>query len=331
MNYKKDLKMIYEIYKITNKLNGKYYIGFHKRHDKEKLYDYMGSGKLIKRAIEKYGKENFEKEILFEYDNEHDAINKERELVDVSFVMNENTYNLSIGGNVCILYGKHNPMYGKRLSDEAEKRKVESFRKTISNRGYLHKTIYECYYDGKLFTSLDKLKEYDKVINRKNISKYVYENKIVFLNQNFNENMKLLYAKQCDKRKQTKAKQSILAKERFTGVKKTDGHKRKISESHKNKKCPWNQIINKNPEKIRKTAEKHRGMKRSKETCEIISKKINELYLTGKLVSGTKGKIAYHNLSLNKTKFFNVNDVIPEGWIKGMLPRKNNANNIEKH
>ena len=47
MNYKKELKMIYEIYKITNKLNGKYYIGFHKRRDKEKLYDYMGSGKLV--------------------------------------------------------------------------------------------------------------------------------------------------------------------------------------------------------------------------------------------------------------------------------------------
>ena len=52
---------------------------------------------------------------------------------------------------------------------------------------------------------------------------------------------------------------------------------------------------------------------------------------SGKLVSGTKGKVAYHNLSLNKNKFFNVNDVIPEGWIKGMLPRKNNADNIEKH
>lgn len=323
--------MIYEIYKITNKLNGKYYIGFHKRRDNEHLYDYMGSGKLIRYAIKKYGKENFEKEILFEYDNERDALNKERELVDVSFIMDENTYNLSIGGSACILYGEHNPMYGKRLSEEAEKKKVESFRKTISNRGYLHKTIYECYYDGKLFTSLQHLKKYDKAISRTNIPKYVYENKIVFLNQNFNENMKLLYIEQCDKRKQTKVKQSILAKERFTGVKKTDEHKKKISESHKNKKCPWNEIVNRDPEKIRKTTEKHRGMKRSKETCENISKKLNELYSSGKFVSGTKGKVAYHNLSLNKNKFFDVNDVIPEGWIKGLLPRKNNANNIEKH
>lgn len=323
--------MIYEIYKITNKLNGKYYVGFHKRHDNEHLYDYMGSGKLIKRAIRKYGKENFEKEILFEYDNECDAVNKERELVDVSFVMDENTYNLSIGGNVCILHGKHNPMYGKRLSEESEKKKSASFKKTILDRGYLHKTIYECYYDGKLFTSLDKLKKYDNIISRTNIPKYVYENKIVFLNQKFNENMKLKYIEQCNKREQTKLKQSIFAKERFTGVKKTSEHKKKISESHKNKKCPCNQIINRNPEKIRKTAEKHKGMKRSKETCELLSKKINELYSSGKLVSGTKGKVAYHNLELNKTKFFDVDMIIPDGWIKGYLPRKNNANNIEKY
>ncbi len=78
---------------------------------------------------------------------------------------------------------------------------------------------------------------------------------------------------------------------------------------------------------------------RNKETGEIEKLTMNELQeriendlrLAGKLVSGNKGKVAYHNSSLNKNKFFNVNDVIPEGWIKGRLPRKNNANNIEKH
>jgi len=55
---------IWIIYKITCKQNGKIYVGQHKT---ENVNDgYMGSGKLIKRAIEKHGLDKFEKEILCE-------------------------------------------------------------------------------------------------------------------------------------------------------------------------------------------------------------------------------------------------------------------------
>lgn len=48
------------IYKTTNLINDKFYIG----KDVKNKADYLGSGKALKHAIDKYGKENFKKEIL---------------------------------------------------------------------------------------------------------------------------------------------------------------------------------------------------------------------------------------------------------------------------
>ena len=55
--------MHYLIYKITNKLNGKFYVGKHKTDNVDD--DYFGSGLLLRRAVEKHGKENFDFEILY--------------------------------------------------------------------------------------------------------------------------------------------------------------------------------------------------------------------------------------------------------------------------
>lgn len=88
--------MHYTIYKTINIINGKFYIG---KHQTNNLDDgYMGSGKRIKRAIQKYGIENFQKEILHDFETEEEMNAKEKELVTEEFCRRENTYNICEGG-----------------------------------------------------------------------------------------------------------------------------------------------------------------------------------------------------------------------------------------
>lgn len=58
----------------------------------------MGSGKYLNRAYQKYGLENFSKEILFIFDNANEMYAKEAEIVNEHFLTEENTYNLKRGG-----------------------------------------------------------------------------------------------------------------------------------------------------------------------------------------------------------------------------------------
>lgn len=64
------MKKKYYVYKITNMINNKFYIG--KREtttEAETDTTYMGSGLLIRMSIKKYGIENFTKEIIHNCEN----------------------------------------------------------------------------------------------------------------------------------------------------------------------------------------------------------------------------------------------------------------------
>ena len=86
----------YTIYKTTNKVNGKVYIGAHKT--KNLNDNYMGSGKYLNYAITKHGIDNFTKDILYTFDNPEEMFTKEAEIVTVEFIAETNTYNLKVGG-----------------------------------------------------------------------------------------------------------------------------------------------------------------------------------------------------------------------------------------
>ena len=89
--------MIYYLYKITNKVNGKIYVGVHKTKDIDD--GYMGSGKVIRSAIEKYGLDNFDKTIMETFDSSEKMFAREKEIVTEEFLARDDVYNLRRGGS----------------------------------------------------------------------------------------------------------------------------------------------------------------------------------------------------------------------------------------
>ena len=83
------MKHYYYTYQITNLLDKKIYIGTHKTKNLDD--GYMGSGKILNRAIDKYGIENFKKDILEYFDTAE-------EIVDEEFLLREDVYNIRRGG-----------------------------------------------------------------------------------------------------------------------------------------------------------------------------------------------------------------------------------------
>lgn len=137
-------RIMYCIYRITNKINGKTYIGQHKY---KKLNDsYMGSGKLLKLAKKKYGIENFEKEILeFDIPNVDLANDWEQMYILFERVKGKSEYNIANGGGGVV--GVERSEEWKRKISEAQKGRhlSEETRKKLSEarKGKKHGPLSE--------------------------------------------------------------------------------------------------------------------------------------------------------------------------------------------
>lgn len=138
------------IYKTINLINDKWYIGMDSNNDP----NYLGSGLLLSRAIRKYGKENFKKELLEET---NDLANREIYWIKETNAVNDPmSYNIAAGGkggNTRAGYskeelkesnqrmseahkGEKNHFYGKTHSEEFKRRKSKSMKGKIpSNKG----------------------------------------------------------------------------------------------------------------------------------------------------------------------------------------------------
>lgn len=128
------------IYKTTNLINDKIYVG---KHSQEGLgFDgYLGSGKIIKCAIRKYGKKNFKREILEICETENLAYEREEYWIKLLDSRNPLVgYNILEGGD------GFNSEFVKQLWKTPEfvdkvKKSISNYWENISEEDYLKRQI----------------------------------------------------------------------------------------------------------------------------------------------------------------------------------------------
>ncbi len=128
-------KKYHFIYKTTNILSGRYYIGM---HSTDNLQDgYLGSGNRLRLAVRKHGKENFKREILEFCETREELKKREREVVTLDEISKEECMNLVIGGEGGLSTAEHVSKYQKeRWKDSDYREKTLNMLKESVKRGH---------------------------------------------------------------------------------------------------------------------------------------------------------------------------------------------------
>lgn len=281
------------IYLTTNNINGRKYVGKHIDNGKK----YLGSGKLLKRAIKKYGKDNFTTTVLEECNNIDDLDKCELKWIHHFNAKHDETFYNLIDTITPVMYGVDNPFKGKKHSEESKSRMSKSHKGKIlsekhkKNIGIVSKNRW----NDEEYKNKMKEKLLGHVVSEETRKKIGQANKGKVLSE------------------ETKQKISNSRMGISNGPVKEET-KQKISESNKKVPHTWQDKINKNPDKIKKTAETHRGMKRSEESKRRMSEKAKNrpIHNKGK-------KYFYHPLTLDTILCLPENK--PEGYLNGFVPR----------
>ena len=141
------------VYVIVNKINLKLYFGSHSWEGTGVDKNYYGSGTAIKRAVRKYGKDNFIVYPIKFYDTIEECRQAEEELLTKYDISNNiycyNIKNGAVGWTSEDMTGEKHPFYGKHHTSESRKKisqahkgkpLSEEARKKISqaNKGEKH-------------------------------------------------------------------------------------------------------------------------------------------------------------------------------------------------
>lgn len=131
------------IYRVTNMVNGKQYIGQTTRTLEQRWKEHCSNGSkctYLHNAIVKYGKENFKVEQIDIALDQEELDYKERQYINIYHTLVPNGYNLDTGGgngkqlsevtcykiseNHANVSGENNPMFGKKRPEVGLKNKL---------------------------------------------------------------------------------------------------------------------------------------------------------------------------------------------------------------
>ena len=169
-------KKYHYIYKTTNDISGRYYIGMHSTNDLDD--GYLGSGTLLRRSINKHGKENHSIEILEYCTSREELAARERDLVSLQEIAKKECMNLKVGGDGGFTVEqareggkmsgakhadrmKNDPEFNKRISEGVSRSNVERFLQDKENYPLVK---YRADWTGRKHSpeSIDKMKEVKK-------------------------------------------------------------------------------------------------------------------------------------------------------------------------
>lgn len=312
------------IYFSYNLVNGKKYIG---QCGKKFTGKYFGSGRRISKAIKKYRKQNFLVFVLewcdYQTDSEKSKVClNDRELFWIKFfnAKPDDTFYNVIDTTTPILRGEQNGFYGKKHKKESLEKRKETISKKSEKQIKEEQDRKNASFKIFLETpqGLEQRRRTSERLKGKTPSKESIE-KARETTKNRPEEEKIKSSKKLSSslRKHYASEEGLLTRQKMSesrkGKKKPESFGRKISTKLKGRRKTKEHVdkINKNPEKIRKTAEKHRGMKRSQETRDNISKSKK-----GKQARN-KGEVWYYDPINKIKKSFTGNNIPPSNWIKG--------------
>lgn len=324
------MKPIGWIYLTTNLVNGKIYVGKHEILENKKLNaTYIGSGRLFKRALKKYGEENFKRKILRLCYTLH-----ELRIWEHVYIVKYKSYVRSIGYNIAkgdVNTSEYNPAklpeVRKKMSESATIRcSTEEYKKSVSDRmkGKKHNEDFKrkvsLKLKGRILTEEHKKKISDSNKGKKKSKEAVQKMRKSLIEKGYkhteewgkihSEMMSGANHPMFGKHLTEETKQRISKKLR--GKKATEETKRKLSESRKKEKH-WNFGKHWNEEVKKKISDANRGKKRNDEQKKFMSCRMkgknNPMYGT---------RFLWINNGV-KNKRHNIGEEIPNGWNIGFI------------
>jgi hypothetical protein len=158
------------IYKITNIINGKSYIGQTIQDVNVRWNRHKSSPYAIGNAIRKYGEENFKIDIMFNSFDIKYLNNAEKELIKVYNTLYPNGYNLMEGGQIRMTKTSIEKMRKSKLGKKEDPKNTEKRMKKI------RKKIY-CFETDTVYKSIKEAAKELGIGSPSNLAKYTRQGK----------------------------------------------------------------------------------------------------------------------------------------------------------